>query len=345
MASGPGFSPSSSSWPPPSPTSGTATWPASTAGSRISASSWTRWPTSCSLVATFVPFYLISNPPTPSGHFPYWGAFPAWVLAVIFGRELLVTVVRQVAARRGRVIPAGPEGKLKAVFQNIFCGATIFWYALQSAAVTYGWTGVFWDRWQAWLHAPVVLVSLAVAAGSDRLLHGGLSGQVAETGGGSGCERLVERVSERLADRGLRLTVAESCTGGLLAATLTDLPGASRFLWPAGHLLRWRQDPGAGCEARRPWPRTARSPSRWSGRWSRAPGRSVNRRPRWPSRVSRARAGDSGQAGRDRVGGGQRAGPHVEATFPIRGAARQSARPRSARRWSCSTACWRGHES
>lgn len=115
------------------------------------------------LVATFVPFYLISNPPTPSGRFPYWDAFPAWVLIVIFGRELLVTIVRQVAARRGRVIPAGPEGKLKAVFQNIFCGAAIFWYALQSAAVTYGWTGPFWDRWQAWLHAPVVLISLTVA--------------------------------------------------------------------------------------------------------------------------------------------------------------------------------------
>jgi CDP-diacylglycerol---glycerol-3-phosphate 3-phosphatidyltransferase len=115
------------------------------------------------LVATFVPFYLISNPPGPAGHFPYWGAFPLWVLAVIFGREVLVTVVRQVAARRGRVIPAGPEGKLKAVFQNIFSGATIFWFALQSAAVTHGWTGVFWDRWQAWLHAPVVLIALVIA--------------------------------------------------------------------------------------------------------------------------------------------------------------------------------------
>jgi CDP-diacylglycerol---glycerol-3-phosphate 3-phosphatidyltransferase len=115
------------------------------------------------LVATLVPFYLISNPPGPAGHFPYWGAFPWWVLAVIFGREVLVTVVRQVAARRGRVIPAGPEGKLKAVFQNIFSGATIFWFALQSAAMTHGWTGVFWDRWQAWLHAPVVLIALVIA--------------------------------------------------------------------------------------------------------------------------------------------------------------------------------------
>jgi PncC family amidohydrolase len=40
----------------------------------------------------------------------------------------------------------------------------------------------------------------------------------------------VERVSERLARLGLRLAVAESCTGGLLTARLTDRPGASRFL-------------------------------------------------------------------------------------------------------------------
>lgn len=115
------------------------------------------------VVATFVPFYLISADPGPSSHFPYWGSLPGWVLVVIFGREILVTVIRQVSARRGRVIPAGREGKLKAVFQNIFCGATIFWFALQSAAALHGWTGAFWDAWQAWLHAPVVMLALLIA--------------------------------------------------------------------------------------------------------------------------------------------------------------------------------------
>jgi CDP-diacylglycerol---glycerol-3-phosphate 3-phosphatidyltransferase len=115
------------------------------------------------LVATFLPFYLISHSTGPGTQFPYWGQLPGWVLIVVFGREALVTVVRQLAARRGRVIPAGREGKLKAVFQNIFSGATIFWYALQSAAVANGWDTAFWAGWQRWLHGPVVMISLVVA--------------------------------------------------------------------------------------------------------------------------------------------------------------------------------------
>jgi PncC family amidohydrolase len=40
----------------------------------------------------------------------------------------------------------------------------------------------------------------------------------------------VDRVRDRLVALGLRLALAESCTGGMLAARLTDRPGASRFL-------------------------------------------------------------------------------------------------------------------
>ena len=40
----------------------------------------------------------------------------------------------------------------------------------------------------------------------------------------------VEAVSEALASRGLRLALAESCTGGMVAERLTSRAGASRFL-------------------------------------------------------------------------------------------------------------------
>lgn len=114
------------------------------------------------LVATLVPFYLLSRRDTPDAPLPLLGALPLWVLLVIFGRELLITLIRSWAARGGIVIAAGSSGKLKAVFQNIFIGTTIFWYALQSAAHNRGWAGIWWERWQVF-HGTVFVLTLAVA--------------------------------------------------------------------------------------------------------------------------------------------------------------------------------------
>src|SRR5919106_3600006 len=44
---------------------------------------------------------------------------PAWMVAVILGRELAVTVLRSIAYARGVVIPASPLGKLKMVSQVV----------------------------------------------------------------------------------------------------------------------------------------------------------------------------------------------------------------------------------
>lgn len=115
------------------------------------------------VVATFVPFFIISHRPGPFGDLPYWGELPAWVLVVVFGREIIVTVVRQIAARRGRVIPAGKAGKYKAFIQNAFSGATLLWYTLQEAARENRWAGWFWEAWQELLHGPVIALSLLVA--------------------------------------------------------------------------------------------------------------------------------------------------------------------------------------
>ena len=41
--------------------------------------------------------------------------------------------------------------------------------------------------------------------------------------------KIVKEISGRLAERRLRLSVAESCTGGLISHAITNLPGSSKF--------------------------------------------------------------------------------------------------------------------
>lgn len=47
---------------------------------------------------------------------------------------------------------------------------------------------------------------------------------------GAGPSDLARRVGSVLGRRGVTLALAESCTGGMIAARLTDLPGASSYL-------------------------------------------------------------------------------------------------------------------
>jgi CDP-diacylglycerol--glycerol-3-phosphate 3-phosphatidyltransferase len=111
------------------------------------------------LVVTFIPFYLISHGSGPVGSLPYWKVMPLWVLLVTFGREALITLMRALAAHRGRVIPAGQAGKYKAFVQNFFSGTTILWYALQTTALREQWSGHLWRIWEGF-HAAVLALTL-----------------------------------------------------------------------------------------------------------------------------------------------------------------------------------------
>lgn len=120
------------------------------------------------LAATLIPFFLLSHELVPTGgSFPWrdpWnrGVLPVWVVAVIFGRELFITLFRGYAARRGVVIAAGRAGKLKTVFQSLAVGAAILWYALQSAAREQAWNGPVWRGWLLF-HLVFTVATLGVA--------------------------------------------------------------------------------------------------------------------------------------------------------------------------------------
>jgi CDP-diacylglycerol--glycerol-3-phosphate 3-phosphatidyltransferase len=114
------------------------------------------------LGTTFVPFYILSMRPDATTRLPVLGSLPLWILLVVLGREALVTIIRSLAARKGSVMPAGKAGKMKALFQNIFIGTTILWYALLTAGAERSWTGTAWEYWQVF-HATVLLITLTIA--------------------------------------------------------------------------------------------------------------------------------------------------------------------------------------
>jgi nicotinamide-nucleotide amidase len=149
----------------------------------------------------------------------------AWVVVVIFSRELLITVLRSLSASQGRVISATPFGKSKTV--------------LQTAAVLM----LILERPYPVLTLPAsVAVAVAlvftVASGLDYLWRfrdvvSRVQTPLPASGGAPGSESpvdpLVRRLHARLSGGGLTLAVAESCTGGLLAAAITDQPGSSAY--------------------------------------------------------------------------------------------------------------------
>ena len=112
------------------------------------------------LVATIVPMYVLMRPDartaevwptkaldnvlpfrTPFGDVPLtW-----WIVAVVLGRELFMTVFRQAAARRGVVIAAIGPAKWKTGFQSVWVGAAYFWFFAATFAATHRWETMAWN--------------------------------------------------------------------------------------------------------------------------------------------------------------------------------------------------------
>lgn len=114
------------------------------------------------LVATLIPFYLLTLRNPDLGRLPLFGGIALWVLVVFFGREFLITWLRTASARRGVVVPASTLGKRKALAQSVFIGSMILWLAYRTAALAGGWSGPL-NRFWAGLHGWFTTVSLIVA--------------------------------------------------------------------------------------------------------------------------------------------------------------------------------------
>ena len=69
---------------------------------------------------------------------------PLWVVLIVLGREAVMTIFRQWAARRGVIISAIGPAKWKTGFQSTWAGAVFFWFGAAAAAVEYQWTTDAW---------------------------------------------------------------------------------------------------------------------------------------------------------------------------------------------------------
>ena len=142
------------------------------------------------------------------------GLVAAWVVVVIFSRELLITLLRTAAAGQGQVLAAAPLGKTKTVTQVIAVTLLI----LQRPYPVLGIPATL---------AVAFAVVLTISSGVDYLWRWRHVVAPRETGLPVTPE--MREVAKILRETGLTFALAESCTGGLVATMVTDLPGSSEY--------------------------------------------------------------------------------------------------------------------
>jgi CDP-diacylglycerol---glycerol-3-phosphate 3-phosphatidyltransferase len=130
------------------------------------------------LFATLIPMFVLMAPandpfiPTraesiDAGRLPFLTPFgavglPWWIVAVVIGREIFMTVFRQAAARRGTVISAIGPAKWKTGFQSVWVGSAYFWFFAATLALARGWTSDAW-RWFAWFNGIVGTLTMVAS--------------------------------------------------------------------------------------------------------------------------------------------------------------------------------------
>jgi CDP-diacylglycerol--glycerol-3-phosphate 3-phosphatidyltransferase len=155
----------------------------------------------------------------------------AWVVVVIFSRELIITILRSVASTQGRVIGAAPLGKTKTVMQMSAVTLLILQrpypilvpiadLAVGIAIVFTIWSGLDY----VWRFRHLIMPFDTSRRTSGRIGPSGGAPGVEETG-----DPPARELGEVLRKGGLTVSVAESCTGGMVGALITDVPGSSAY--------------------------------------------------------------------------------------------------------------------
>lgn len=97
---------------------------------------------------------------------------PAWMVVIIFLRELIITGIRLFAATRKRVIPAERIGKHKTASQMVAIFSILGFLLLKEITYLYGKWGNFWELWykRAIFYLMFVTVILTLISGVSYLM-------------------------------------------------------------------------------------------------------------------------------------------------------------------------------
>lgn len=113
------------------------------------------------LLGTLVPMYLLAAEHpfiTPIGTI----GLSAWIVAIVLGREIFMTVFRQAAKRRGVVIAAIGPAKWKTAFQLVWQGSAYCWFFAATLAAAQGWNNGRWHDF-ALLNGTVGMLTMVAA--------------------------------------------------------------------------------------------------------------------------------------------------------------------------------------
>ncbi len=161
------------------------------------------------------------------------GLVAAWIVLVIFSRELMITILRSVAASQGRVIGAAPLGKTKTVTQMSAVTLLILQrpypalipvadLAVAAALLFTVWSGVDYLWRFRYLIGPLDTSRVRVGAS------------------GGAPEPSPAELAATLEGTGLTVSVAESITGGLIGSLITEQPGSSAYF--AGGVIAYSNE-------------------------------------------------------------------------------------------------------
>lgn len=164
---------------------------------------------------------------------------PAWVVLVIITREFLVSGLRMVVSAEGHVIAASPWGKVKTVTQII---AVILFIikSNQDLALDMGssYGVLYYGSWVVMIVALLLTLfsmadyfykaSVALALPIKKSEHAATPGEgdLSLSGNCTG-DSIASAIIEHALSQGVHIGTAESCTGGLVAKYITDIPGSS----------------------------------------------------------------------------------------------------------------------